>query len=424
MRPTTRLLRHAALYGKAIVKELDHYSQFHPSALSIQHFVDFGRNGDQKASYLFLRKELLVRLSGIMKEISLLPQELLQMPSAKLVQEWYHQSFSELLKYAEKGPDEPTMTEFTQNLSGILSRHAHVVETMAEGLMELKFSHGIDVTAERNLQYFLDRFYINRISIRMLINQHTLLFGGSIPESPRHIGCIDPATDVCGIIEDAYENARFLCDRYYMTSPKLSIESKNAVAKGQPITIEHVPSHLYHIVFELIKNAMRAVVEHNGVDKQLPDLKVYVIKGKEDVSIKISDRGGGVTRNVVDHLFNYMYTSAPPPDRDGDQAPLAGYGYGLPLSRLYARYFQGDTFLVSMEGYGTDACVYLRALAVDASELLPIYGSASRRVYASGAQAADWSVPSNAAAGQSFRAYSTLMGGRIPYFTPTRAKQV
>jgi len=311
--------------------------------------------------------------------------------------------------------DVNSLHTFTENLKSILSRHAHVVETMAEGLMELKFSHGVDVTAEKNLQYFLDRFYINRISIRMLIQQHTQLFGNVIPESPRHIGCIDPAMDVVAVVQDAYENAKFLCDRYYMVSPKIKIETKNAVDERNPISIAYVPSHLYHIVFELLKNAMRAVVEYEPEASEHPELKVFVIKGKEDLSIKICDRGGGVPRNVVEQLFNYMYTSAPPPPKGGDQAPLAGYGYGLPLSRLYARYFQGDMFLVSMEGYGTDACIYLRALPVDASELLPIYGSASRRIYTMGAQAADWSHGQHL---QPHRAYSTYAS--VPYYVPHR----
>lgn len=33
---------------------------------------------------------------------------------------------------------------------------------------------------------------------------------------------------------------------------------------------------------------MRAVVEYNGADNELPDLKVFVVKGKEDLSIKVT----------------------------------------------------------------------------------------------------------------------------------------
>ncbi|VDP87768.1 unnamed protein product [Echinostoma caproni] len=117
---------------------------------------------------------------------------------------------------------------------------------------------------------------------------------------------------------------------------------------------------------------------------------------------QISDLGGGIPRSELEVVFNYTYTTArgggknkpPAPIGEGGNAPLAGYGYGLPLSRLYAKYFNGDLILASVEGYGTDAIVYLKRNAAEADELLPVFNRTSARQYeAAGIPVADWSNP-------------------------------
>lgn len=64
-------------------------------------------------------------------------------------------------------------SRFCERLINIHNRHNDVVPTMAQGVIELKEVCQLDQQTEHSIQYFLDRFYMSRISIRMLINQHS-----------------------------------------------------------------------------------------------------------------------------------------------------------------------------------------------------------------------------------------------------------
>ncbi|MCI4391965.1 hypothetical protein PGIGA_G00140580 [Pangasianodon gigas] len=382
-----------------IPKQVDRFSKFSPSPLSMKQFLDFGSaNACEKTSFIFLRQELPVRLANIMKEIDLLPDKLIGTPSVQLLHTWYTQSLMELVDFLEKDPeDKNVLGKFTETLINVRNRHNNVVPTMAQGVLEYKEAFGVDPVTNQNVQYFLDRFYTSRISTRMLMNQHTLIFSGSTnPAHPKHIGSIDPHCDVVEVVKDAYESSRMLCDQYYLMSPEVEIEQMNSKDSSEPINIVYVPSHLYHMLFELFKNAMRATVETHENSMYLPPIKVRVSLGHEDLTIKMSDRGGGVPLRKIERLFSYMYSTAPSPVTDNARnAPLAGFGYGLPISRLYARYFQGDLQLYSMEGYGTSAVIYLKALSSESVERLPVFNRSALRHYQTSIEADDWSIPSS-----------------------------
>lgn len=130
-------------------------------------------NACETKSYVFLRKELPVRLANIMKEIALLPDSLLRTPSVGLVSNWYAKSFEEVIEFERQDPSSDTLERFCSTLIQIRDRHAETVQTMASGILELKESQPVEAGMETSIQYFLDRFYMSRISIRMLINQHS-----------------------------------------------------------------------------------------------------------------------------------------------------------------------------------------------------------------------------------------------------------
>eukprot|EP01134_Creolimax_fragrantissima_P000090 CFRG0090T1 len=388
--------------GKTVQERIDEYATYRQTSVSIKQFTDFGKDRSLQSglnSCKFLRSELPIRLAHMIKEIDDIPAPLLNSAPVQMVRGWYVESFTDILglpnstEIDDNSADE-YVKAFTQTISKILKRHAPVVVSIAQGILELKRTHGENFMG-RPIQYFLDRIYMSRIGIRMLIGQHCELFGNK--NSPKTmIGVIDEKCDVPAVILDAIDNARFLCEQYYFASPEVTVVMPHQTEEA--FRFPYIPSHLYHMVFELLKNSMRAVVEQYGDDDNIPPIKIVLVKGNEDLTIKIADEGGGIPRSDMPHVFTYLYTTAKLPDSlsedayntDINHAPLAGFGYGLPLSRLYARYLGGDLQIISVDGYGTDAYIYLRQSADAANEVLPTYSSTAMQHYNSSTQVNDW----------------------------------
>uniref|UniRef100_A0AAQ5Y904 Protein-serine/threonine kinase n=1 Tax=Amphiprion ocellaris TaxID=80972 RepID=A0AAQ5Y904_AMPOC len=406
------IMKNAAL--ASVPKHIEHFSKFSPSPLSMKQFLDFGSiNACEKTSFVFLRQELPVRLSNIMKEINLLPDRLLTTPSVQMVQSWYIQSLMEILHFLDKNPDDHrVLGEFVDALVTIRNRHNDVVPTMAQGIIEYKEAFPQDVVTNQNIQYFLDRFYMSRISIRMLINQHTLIFDGTTnPVHPNTIGSIDPHCQVGDVVQGksiGWNSGLFFCLQtrraiiqsasctFPLTSTTCCLSSSRWETQ-QIALIPHLLNNFSLIMFKLscLQNAMRATIETHESSNNLPPIQVLVSLGGEDMSIKVSDRGGGVAFRRIENLFSYLYSTAPAPQiGEHTRPPLAGFGYGLPISRLYAKYFQGDLQLYTMEGYGTDAVIYLKALSTDSIERLPVYNKTALKNYKVSQEADDWCVPS------------------------------
>lgn len=73
--------------------------------------------------------------------------------------------------------------------------------------------------------------------------------------------------------------------------------------------------------------------------------------------LQVADEGGGIKRSGMPRIWTYLYTTSVSPltlmddsfEAADSPAVMAGYGVGLPISRLYARYFGGDLNITSME---------------------------------------------------------------------------
>jgi signal transduction histidine kinase len=163
-----------------------------------------------------------------------------------------------------------------------------------------------------------------------------------------------------------------------------------------------------YIVTELLKNSYRASVERHSkrqdassstpnqsADSRIPPIFISIAKSNSHLSIRIRDQGGGISPKNLPQIFRYTFTTAGSSEKEDedDTSPyamqnmaggggeldglqglgggevgltsglgtLAGLGYGLPMSRIYAEHGRGALDIVSLYGHGCDTYIKIRA---------------------------------------------------------------
>lgn len=202
-----------------------------------------------------------------------------EMPAVIAVKQLYTQSFLELL---DRFPKKPSCAaeeeEFAQCLESIYERHSRVLVQMARGAYEFRDAirnglvvddnhngdgirrpgdlaalqklHGSDTPwsddemmddgtsqfeSMKSTHAFLDRFFLCRIGIRVMIGQYLAL---RQPPVENYVGIICSQTSPYEIVKRAIDDAAFMCTRKYGDAPDVVVTGRLEQ------TFPYVPTHL------------------------------------------------------------------------------------------------------------------------------------------------------------------------------------
>eukprot|EP01007_Sphenomonas_quadrangularis_P004067 NODE_944_length_1076_cov_80.413827_g776_i0.p1 GENE.NODE_944_length_1076_cov_80.413827_g776_i0~~NODE_944_length_1076_cov_80.413827_g776_i0.p1 ORF type:complete len:288 (+),score=16.37 NODE_944_length_1076_cov_80.413827_g776_i0:32-895(+) len=244
--------------------------------------------------------------------------------------------------------------------------HADVVDHLSCGVREVKHLPQSLALNHDDLDKFLDHFLQCRVSNRILREQLAWLSETCVTRRchPGDLGVISPDCHIAELLRSATARAQRICESHYGVSPHVEflgdLQSR----------IAYVPGHLEYCCFEIVKNALRATVEHSRALPVMPPVTVRLCHG-DSLSIIISDQGGGIPPDLLSKIWSYGFTTTTSMEASWSPYPshsktLAGHGFGLKMSRLYLRYLKGGLILHSMYGYGTDAVMKLNP--VDCTE--------------------------------------------------------
>ena len=349
-------------------KELNKYSNKINEKITINNLLEY-KNIKKKHRKFFLNEDLKSRISEKIIELENFPYGISMMPSIKKVNKWYLQTFKELEKINFNYNE--TNLQYNKTLENIYDRHSSTLITIANGINEykdhLKSIYGNNFSLGNYLKYndrgktideYLNNFYTNRISIRLLISHYLEL------ENPFHNdilqnGIVSINEPLNNIIHEACDVASIICEKNYNKSPKVAIK-----CIGDAPIFPYIKNNMFYIFLEILKNSMKGSVDKSNEPN---DISITIYNNNDIVSVKVEDYGIGIKYNNLKKIWSYFYSTAEiqrmnliyDDMKDFDKTtPLAGFGYGLPITKISVNYFNDDIFINSIEGYGTDVILH------------------------------------------------------------------
>lgn len=310
----------------------------------------------------------------------------------------YTRHFKQLVDFEQengiRGLSSPDYQDLVRNIS---KQHRDTKMDIAKGVLEFHESLGEtsgaagEVPFMQEMEHSLDQFFTDQLTQRLIVAHMQGLTKGSLVATG-NVGVVTLDANPLQILAKAFQATRTICTRDYRCAPELLINDvpheqflKSEVAQAQ--RVPYVQAHLLYMLMEFLKNAARASIEGAqlqcgiAVDGsagssqdmaflEVPPIRVTVSEQKDawdlERAMKIGDSGTGMGQSVLSKAFCYFYSSVKSRPRHAselesfnDQVPLAGFGFGLPMSRVYARYFSGDISLQSTLGKGTDVHLHL-----------------------------------------------------------------
>ncbi|EIW60671.1 26S proteasome subunit P45 [Trametes versicolor FP-101664 SS1] len=311
---------------------------------------------------------------------------------------------------------------FIEQLAELVQSHANDIPAMAKGFQECARYLTPEQISEFLDSTIRNRIAVRLIAEQHIAISRDLARGENGESGSSHLGVVDPMCSPKEMIGVCGSFVSDLCEATLGASPQIVIDGDaDATFAYVPVHLEYI---LTEVLKNSFRATVEWHQRHHAYSSATPIPPVVITIAAPPhaaashpaparyLSLRIRDQGGGVPPANMSRIFSYSFTTAGRGaegsgsswDDEGigggpyaaqhiggsaaidaaggsggghggglfaemagrgvqmGMGTIAGLGYGLPMSRLYARYFGGSFDFKSLDGWGSDVFIKLRCL--------------------------------------------------------------